>query len=104
MRNAPEVVREVGISRICAASCLSSARLSALGCVDYDIGAANLYKGLGFLCPLGGCSSRGLARPDRDQSRRSWRLVGVGYEMNGGRLQGVAQARRPLQAPSRRTR
>jgi hypothetical protein len=47
------------------ASLSTHARRSALGCLDYDVGVPNLYKGFGFPCPLGGCSGRGLARLER---------------------------------------
>jgi hypothetical protein len=42
------------------------------------------YTRFGFSLPAWGCSGRGRARPECDQSRRARRLIGVGYEMNGG--------------------
>jgi hypothetical protein len=40
------------------ASLPTHARLSALGCLDYDLGVPNLYKGFGFLFPIGVLRSR----------------------------------------------
>ena len=47
------------------ASLPTHARLSALGCLDYDVGVSNLYKGFGFPFPLWGDS------PVADWQRRN---------------------------------